>query len=145
MRYLILKITDRCNLNCVYCYNVFKSSRTFNDMDFKTAKNSIDYSLKRVQHLIGLKIQFTGGEPLLNFELIEKIIKHYGKLHNGVNIKYAIQTNGTLINENIIQKIKELNIKIGISFDGVDNWELRAYHNGKNSTIDTMRGNVSFK
>ena len=82
MRYLILKITDRFNLNCVYCYNLSKFSRTFIDMDFKTAKNAIDYSLKRVQHSIGLKIQFTGGEPLLNFRLIEKIIEHYDKCYN---------------------------------------------------------------
>ena len=80
MKYLILKITNRCNLNCIYCYADNKNSK---DMDFKTAKNSIDYILS--DDADKLKIQFTGGEPLLNFDLIEKVIKYCNKNYNDKN------------------------------------------------------------
>ena len=81
MKYLILKITNKCNLNCIYCYNADKNE--IKDMDFKTAKNSIDYILS--DDADKLKIQFTGGEPLLNFDLIEKVIKYCNKNYNDKN------------------------------------------------------------
>ncbi len=150
MKYLILKITNRCNLNCIYCYNqteglrynrrfLFNSSNEIKDMDFKTVKNSINYILLNTDKL---KIQFTGGEPLLNFDLIEKVIKYCNKYHNDKNISYAVQTNGTLLNNKLIEKIKELHLKVGISIDGIEvNDILRPYKNGNNSsTVDTLRG-----
>ncbi|XRO74906.1 radical SAM protein [Methanocaldococcus sp. 28A] len=135
MKYLILKITNRCNLNCIYCYSSNKSNK---DMDFETAKNAVDYILKIDDKV---KIQFTGGEPLLNFDLIEKIINYCNENYFNKYISYAIQTNGTLLNEEIIKKIKDLDIKIGISIDGLEvNDILRPYKNKKPSTIDTLKG-----
>ncbi|XRO77420.1 radical SAM protein [Methanocaldococcus sp. 10A] len=135
MKYLILKITNRCNLNCIYCYSSNKSNK---DMDFETAKNAVDYILKIDDKL---KIQFTGGEPLLNFVLIERIISYCNENYSDKYISYAIQTNGTLLNEEIIKKIKDLDIKIGISIDGLEvNDILRPYKNKKPSTIDTLKG-----
>ena len=134
MKYLILKITNKCNLNCIYCYANNKNNK---DMDFKTAKNSIDYLLSLDNKL---KIQFTGGEPLLNFKLIEKVIDYCNNYYNGC-VEYAIQTNATLINEKIAERIKELNIKVGVSIDGLEvNDTLRPYKDGKPSTLDTIRG-----
>jgi uncharacterized protein len=133
MKYLILKITNRCNLNCIYCYADNKNNK---DMDFKTAKNAIDYLLGIDNQL---KIQFTGGEPLLNFKLIEKVVDYCNSNYN--NIQYAIQTNATLIDEKIAERIKELNIKVGVSIDGLEvNDILRPYKNGKPSTLDTLKG-----
>ncbi|WP_292460972.1 radical SAM protein [Methanothermococcus sp.] len=157
MKYLILKITNRCNLNCIYCYannndnnsNIDDNNNSNNnndrdnsckkDMDFKTAKNAIDYILKTDHNL---KIQFTGGEPLLNFKLIEDIVNYCNKAHTNKNISYAVQTNGTLLNEEIIEKIKKLNINIGVSIDTADIKDntLRPYKNGSSSTLDTIRG-----
>lgn len=139
MKYLILKITNRCNLNCIYCYT--SSKNEIKDMDFKTAKNSIDYILS--DDADKLKIQFTGGEPLLNFDLIEKVIKYCNKNYNDKNISYAVQTNGTLLNNKLIEKIKELHLKVGISIDGIEvNDILRPYKNKNksSSTLDTLRG-----
>ncbi|XRP96544.1 radical SAM protein [Methanocaldococcus sp. 16A] len=135
MKYLILKITNRCNLNCIYCYASNKNNK---DMDFETAKNAVDYILKIDDKL---KIQFTGGEPLLNFDLIERIISYCTETYSNKYISYAIQTNGTLLSEKIIKKIKDLEIKIGISIDGLEvNDILRPYKNKKPSTIDTLKG-----
>ncbi|AIJ05844.1 Radical SAM domain protein [Methanocaldococcus bathoardescens] len=135
MKYLILKVTNRCNLNCLYCYANNKNNK---DMDFKTAKSAIDYLLSLDNNL---KIQFTGGEPLLNFKLIEKVVDYCNGNYSNKNIKYAIQTNATLINEKIAEKIKELDIKVGVSIDGLEiNDTLRPYKNGKPSTLDTLKG-----
>ncbi|EHP87053.1 radical SAM protein [Methanotorris formicicus] len=135
MKYPILKVTNRCNLNCLYCYAFNKNNK---DMDFETAKNAVDYILKIDDKL---KIQFTGGEPLLNFDLIERIIDYCNENYSDKYISYAIQTNGTLLNEKIVKKINKLGIKIGISIDGLEvNNTLRPYKNKKPSTIDTLRG-----
>ncbi len=135
MKYLILKVTNRCNLKCIYCYANNKNNK---DMDFKTGKNAINY-LTNLDNKI--KIQFTGGEPLLNFNLIEKVVEYCNNKYNDFKIEYAIQTNGTLITEKMAEKIKELNIKVGVSIDGLEiNDVLRPYKDGKSSTLDTLRG-----
>ncbi|AEH06877.1 radical SAM protein [Methanothermococcus okinawensis] len=150
MKYLILKITNRCNLNCIYCYannyninrnikdNIHKNKKN-KDMAFKTAKKAIDYILEIDDNL---KIQFTGGEPLLNFKLIEDTVNYCNKSYSGKNISFAIQTNGTLTDENIIKKLKKLNVAIGISLDTIDIHDniLRPYKDGNSSTLDTLRG-----
>lgn len=137
MKFLILKITNNCNLRCIYCYRENNSSKK--DMEFKTAKNAIDYILKSDDRL---KIQFTGGEPLLNFKLIEKVVNYCNDQYPDKNISYAIQTNGTLLEEGTIERIKELDIKVGVSLDTIDPRDatLRPYKNGKPSTLDTLKG-----
>ena len=71
-----------------------------NNMDFKTAKNSIDFILKKDNNL---KIQFTGGEPLLNFKLIEKIINYCDSNYPDKNLqkrpknKYCYLNSGDLL------------------------------------------------
>jgi len=136
MKFLILKITNNCNLRCIYCYREGNNKK---EMEFKTAKNAIDYILKRDNRL---KIQFTGGEPLLNFKLIERVVDYCRDEYPDKNISYAIQTNGTLLKEEIIEKIKELDIKVGVSLDTIDpnDTTLRPYRDGKPSTLDTLRG-----
>ena len=136
MKFLILKITNNCNLRCIYCYREGDGKK---DMEFKTAKNAIDYILKRDNRL---KIQFTGGEPLLNFKLIERVVDYCRDEYPDKNISYAIQTNGTLLEEEIIEKIKELGLKVGVSLDTIDpnDTTLRPYRDGKPSTLDTLRG-----
>jgi len=137
MKFLILKITNNCNLRCIYCYREDNPGKK--DMEFKTAKNAIDYILKRDDRL---KLQFTGGEPLLNFRLIERVVDYCRDRYPDKNISYAIQTNGTLLEEGIIEKIKELDIKIGVSLDTIDpkDTTLRPYRDGRPSTVDTLRG-----
>ena len=137
MKFLILKITNNCNLRCIYCYREDNKGKM--DMDFKTAKNAINYILKDENNL---KIQFTGGEPLLNFKLIEKVINYCMDHYPDRNISYAIQTNGTLLEENIIKRIKELKLNVGVSVDSIDPKDsaLRPYMDGRSSTLDTIRG-----
>lgn len=113
------QMTDSCNLRCKYCY-VPKVPRFMNletgkkamDMAFVTAMN---YNYKKI------KIKFAGGEPLLNFGLIKKVIDYgYGlSIQHSIQIQFSIVTNGTLLNEKIIDYLKSRNISVGISLDGI--------------------------
>jgi len=80
-------------------------------MEFETAKRALDYFSDAP-----MKIQFAGGEPMLNFKLIREIIGYVKKM--GYKCVFQMQTNGTLIDEKIATEIKDMRINIGVSFDG---------------------------
>jgi radical SAM protein with 4Fe4S-binding SPASM domain len=110
-----LHVTNRCNLRCKHC--VYKSG------DW----HMIDMSVETVQGLIGdfkdmgvEEVHITGGEPLLNSQLIDIIA-----LLNGNNFTVRIQTNGMLITKSIAQNLKNAGAShVLISIDG-----LRDSHN----------------
>lgn len=107
--YIVLWTTGRCNLRCRYCYAY--GDRLQQDMNFVIARKALDYFKDTP-----LKIQFTGGEPLLNFELIRQV---YGyATSQGYDCVFQLQTNGTLIDAYIAAEIKEMGISTGVSLDG---------------------------
>ena len=109
-----LSITTRCNLNCDYCF----VKKTNEDMDFNTAKNSVNLLLGSSGKDKFLSIY--GGEPLLNFKLIEKIspyaISQAKKLKK--NLTITVCTNATLLEEKYLDFFKKYNIKLIISLVG---------------------------
>lgn len=109
LKYLVLWITERCNLSCKYCYA--KSNISDKSMDFYIAKRALD-KLNDNSTVI-----LAGGEPLLNFDLIEKICTYIRKHKKGIKIN--IQSNGTLLTESIGKKLREFGVGIGISLDGM--------------------------
>ena len=107
--FLVLWTTSRCNLQCKYCYAY--STKNPTDMKFETVKRALD-SFSNAP----LKIQFTGGEPMLNFDLIREIVGYAGSV--GYDSVFQMQTNGTLIDEKTALEIKNMRIRIGVSLDG---------------------------
>ncbi|SHJ75864.1 uncharacterized protein SAMN02745751_03299 [Dethiosulfatibacter aminovorans DSM 17477] len=113
---IVLWTTGRCNLDCRYCYA--SDSRNHFDMDFDTAVRALDHFSDRP-----MKIQFAGGEPLLNFDLIVKVCEYVKE--KGYNASFQMQTNGTLIDREKAKAIKEMGIAMGVSIDGppeVNEW-----------------------
>lgn len=108
IKYLVLWVAGDCNLNCKYCYA--HSSFTKQLMSFETAKKAIEFCNAKKFTLI-----FAGGEPLLNFNLIERVYKFLKE--NGYECKLGLQTNGTLITDEIALKLSKMDINIGVSFD----------------------------
>ena len=85
-------------------------------------------------------ISFFGGEPLLSFGLINKIVNYYNLLNR--NINYAITTNGTLINDNIAKLLVQNKFNVTISIDGTEEIhnKYRVDSNGKGSYDKAING-----
>lgn len=110
--------TQSCNLKCKYCYipdvNKNRSSYlSFEDLDFIFLKiiNYYDKIKKNLPRII-----FHGGEPLIRFDDIKKIIMKYSD-----KFKFLIQTNGFLLDEDKISFLEEYNVSTGISIDADPN------------------------
>lgn len=122
---LVLWPTGNCNLNCQYCYA--KKGQQLGNMTFEIAKKTLDYFKDK-----SIKVQFAGGEPLLRFELIKQIyeyvqVKQY-------TVSFQIQTNGTLIDEEIAKTLKAMKFAVGVSLDG--NVEINDRLRGKTTYVN---------
>ena len=111
---LCLIISQDCNLQCGYC---FADHGTFGQekklMSIETAKGSIEKLLDKNNNNF---ILFYGGEPFLNFPLMNDVVE-YGS-RNGLNIKYTTITNGTIMNNTIKEFIYKKFFALQISLDG---------------------------
>ena len=127
-RYLVvLWVTGRCNLNCKYCYAADNSAKC--DMKPETAVSVLE-KLKGYP----LKIQFAGGEPLMNFSLVEQVCEYVHE--NALDAAFSLQTNGTLITAETAKKLKRLGISVGVSLDGIP--EINELTRGK--TAEAVNG-----
>lgn len=117
---VVWNITRKCNLHCVHCYTNSEYINYPNELTTNEAKQVID-------ELASIKIPailFSGGEPLLRNDLFE-IAKY--TIRSGV--KAILSTNGTLITEEIANKIKSTGFSyVGISLDGIG--EINDYFRG---------------
>ncbi len=119
-------VTERCNLNCSYCYIKQKSV----DMNTDIVDNFIKYRkiLMNFYKTNTFFISYFGGEPLLNFDIIKYSENKFRTLSDfrGSNII----SNGLLIDESIVSWIKDNKVGFSLSFDGLWNNENRPLHNG---------------
>lgn len=148
---LALIISGACNLNCKYCYaqgGDYGKDSNCNNMTIETLKDAVKNTLKIFPEGID-SIQFFGGEPLLNIELVEQGIVWANEYFESKNVKrptYTIVTNGTLINE----KVRDIFVKyidsVTISLDGNKylNDVNRVYKHGNNSVHDVVIKNIDF-
>jgi len=111
-------------------------------MSWITGKRAIDIV---AECFSSFKIQFTGGEPLLNLDLIETAVDYLGEI--GIQVPCQIQTNATLINPDVAGRLKSLKIGIGVSLDGPPsvNDPLRLFSSGRGSTRSTLAGIIALR
>jgi|GluameStandDraft_1065615.scaffolds.fasta_scaffold28419_2 radical SAM additional 4Fe4S-binding domain len=133
---LVIHLANGCNLRCVYCYangGTYHSSSAM--LSKKTVDQIIDIFYGRYKRIIGL--QFFGGEPLLNMEVMEYACQKFKE--KDPEITFGIVTNGTLIDSEFIRIANQYQIHTTISYDGnykVNNI-LRIQKNG-NGTSDLI-------
>lgn len=136
---LILRITNRCNLSCRYCYAQEShpcSHQKQIDMTFSTAKKAIDLLAKPGGKL---KIQFTGGEPLLCIGLMQEVSEYVQQMK--IQTDFSVQTNGTLLSEKNCRLLKQMRCAVGVSLDGMGEANaLRIYPDQKAAFGDTIEG-----
>jgi sulfatase maturation enzyme AslB (radical SAM superfamily) len=116
---LALNISTICNTNCRRCYrhlDFFDSSAVF--MDFETAAKSIEIFINQVPETGG-DIMFFGGEPLMNWDVMEKTITWYYSLGLPSNIRLLTITNGLGLTKEKIDFLAKFNVSpITLSLDG---------------------------
>lgn len=104
---ITLQLTQMCNLRCKYCIysedSSFNRSHADNKMSFETAKKIIDFYHKHTIDSEEIAISFYGGEPLLEFPLIQKIVGYANRVFEGKRILYRITTNATLFTDQMIE------------------------------------------
>lgn len=151
---LILSVTEDCNFRCTYCTfsEDFSSNRNHSTkyMDFKTSKKAIDLYLtyinrgKKYNLFRSPMICFYGGEPLLNFDLIEKSVE-YVHSNYGEDVKFNITTNGYLLDKNISDWLMKNEFMITVSLDGdeKEHNRKRINKNGK-GTFNKVFSNIKY-
>mgnify|MGYP002537406581 FL=1 len=118
---MCLHIAHDCNLRCKYC---FASTGDFGKgrklMTFETGKKAIDFLLEKSGDRENLELDFFGGEPLMNFEVVKQIVeyarsreKEYGK-----RFRFTITTNGMLLDDDKIDFINKEMSNVVLSIDG---------------------------
>ncbi len=117
LKKITLNVTDNCNFNCVYCYQ--KDTKSNSKMSWDTCKKAVDFFLANSGKEIS--VDFSGGEPLLNFEIIEKAVEYINRRSKVLNKKkrYSIITNGSLVTENILEFFEKNNFDVQFSFDSL--------------------------
>lgn len=135
-------ITLRCEHSCPYCQVSRQSEDKLRyDMSPEIARGALDLTFRSPS--INIKIEFQGGEPLLNFDLIKYVVLEAKKRNQsiGKNLAFVIATNLALINRDILDFCRTHAIQISTSLDGP-----QALHNsnrprpGSNSYEKTIEG-----
>lgn len=127
---IIFWVTEQCNLKCDYCY----VKKTPQIMSIATAESAFQFFKKKFQKRQfkerEIHIGFHGGEPLLNFTVIQYLTERF-KAEYGNKIRYfSLTTNGTIFDEKMFQYLMS-NIQLSVSIDG------------KRETNDLMRHRIN--
>lgn len=119
---LILQVTQKCNLRCKYCVysGKYENIRTHSqlDMSLDMAEKSIKFFLERTKDSLNPTIGFYGGEPLLKFDLIKKVVQYVKVNYPCKLIRYTITTNATLLDLEKFEFLIKNGFSIMISIDG---------------------------
>ena len=113
-------LTYRCNLNCIYCYQKYKTSQ---NMTLETAKSVVSREVQLAResnNKDGIRFDLFGGEPLLQFDLIKELCAWIWETITDVKIDIFITTNGTLLDDEKKEWFKAHKEKINLimSVDG---------------------------
>jgi uncharacterized protein len=138
---LVMFVTQMCNLSCKYCFGNEGEYNGAGTMSWDIAKQSVDF-LVNISTSKTISIAFFGGEPLINFSLIEKVVDYSKKIayKKDKMVEFGITTNATLLNREITEFFIKNKFSVTISIDGdkLTNDENRIFKNGKGTYDDII-------
>ncbi len=146
LRFLVLEITQRCNMRCKYCcYSgayLYDRTHSKKSMDEQTAKSAIELLISSSSQSRHRGISFYGGEPLLEFKKIMRLCDFALRLtKDGPPVSFHIDTNGILLTKEVLRFLISRGIFVQVSLDGPqeihDRWRVVLNGWGSYTTIMT--------
>ena len=135
---LCLHVAHTCNLNCEYCFAAqgkYHGERAV--MSLEVGKAAIDFLIKHSGTRRNLEVDFFGGEPLMNFDVVKEVVAYARSIeqqHNK-NFRFTLTTNGVLVDDEVIAWANRECHNVVLSLDGREEVHdrLRKTVNGKGS------------
>lgn len=118
---LCLHIAHTCNLNCEYCFasqGKYKGERAV--MSFEVGKRALDWLIENSGSRKNLEVDFFGGEPLMNFEVVKRLVAYARSIEKekGKIFRFTLTTNGLLIDDDVIEFANKEMSNVVLSLDG---------------------------
>ncbi|MBQ8415567.1 MAG: thioether cross-link-forming SCIFF peptide maturase [Clostridia bacterium] len=118
---LCLHIAHTCNLNCAYCFasqGKYHGDRAV--MSFEVGKRALDFLVENSGTRRNLEVDFFGGEPLMNFDVVKKLVAYARSIEKekGKNFRFTLTTNGLLIDDDVINFANRECSNVVLSLDG---------------------------
>ncbi|MBQ1989286.1 MAG: thioether cross-link-forming SCIFF peptide maturase [Clostridia bacterium] len=135
---LCLHVAHTCNLNCSYC---FASQGNYHGdravMSLEVGKRALDFLIENSKGRRNLEVDFFGGEPLMNFDMIKELVAYARKREKeeNKNFRFTLTTNGVLVDDDVIDFANKEMSNVVLSLDGRKEVHdrFRVDYNGKGS------------
>ncbi len=118
---LCLHIAHTCNLNCEYCFasqGKYHGKRAL--MSFEVGKRALDFLVENSGTRHNLEVDFFGGEPLMNFDVVKRLVEYARSIEKekNKNFRFTLTTNGMLIDDDVIEFANKEMSNVVLSLDG---------------------------
>ena len=118
---LCLHIAHDCNLKCQYCFaeeGEYHGRRAL--MSFEVGKKALDFLVVNSGQRVNLEVDFFGGEPLMNWQVVKDLVAYGRSLEEPYHKKFrfTLTTNGVLLNDEILAFINQEMANVVLSIDG---------------------------
>ena len=118
---LCLHVAHTCNLNCSYCFasqGKYHGDRAL--MSFEVGRRALDFLIENSGTRVNLEVDFFGGEPLMNWNVVKDLVA-YARTQEGPRNKkfrFTLTTNGMLIDDDVIEFANKEMHNVVLSLDG---------------------------
>lgn len=118
---LCLHVAHTCNLNCSYCFasqGKYHGDRAL--MSLEVGKRAIDFLVENSGTRTNLEVDFFGGEPLMNWDVVKDIVRYARSIEKDKhkNFRFTLTTNGVLIDDDVIEFANKEMSNVVLSLDG---------------------------
>ena len=118
---LCLHVAHSCNLNCAYCFasqGKYQGERAL--MSFEVAKQAMDFLVANSGNHVNLEVDFFGGEPLMNFDVVKKTVEYARSIEkeHGKNFRFTLTTNGVDVDDEVMEFANKECHNVVMSIDG---------------------------
>lgn len=118
---LCLHVAHTCNLNCSYCFasqGKYHGNRAV--MSYEVGKRALDFLVENSGTRRNLEVDFFGGEPLMNFDVVKRLVKYARSIEKekNKNFRFTLTTNGMLIDDDVIEFSNKEMSNVVLSLDG---------------------------